>query len=91
MEDNRYQPLAPSPPPVIAAGEPLPPPPSTTAPAPIIVEKKSPGLAGVLSGLFPGLGHLYLGLYQRAFKIAGAFVGCIWLLSVGPVSLCCSE
>ena len=74
MEDNRYQPLAPSPPPVIAAGEPLPPPPSTTAPAPIIVEKKSPGLAGVLSGLFPGLGHLYLGLYQRAFKIAGAFL-----------------
>jgi len=84
MEDNRYQSPAPSPPPVIAAGDPLPPPASTaTAPAPIVIEQKSPGLAGVLSGLFPGLGHLYLGLYQRAFKIAGAFVGCIWLVSAG--------
>jgi ferrous iron transport protein B len=50
---------------------------TTTAPAPVVVlEKKSPGLAGVLS-MFPGLGHLYLGLYQRALiflKRAGTII-----------------
>jgi len=84
MEDNRYQ----APPPPVTPADIPPPPPiaatTTTATGPVmVVEKKSPGLAGVLSGLFPGLGHLYLGLYQRAFKIAGAFVLCIWLISVG--------
>jgi hypothetical protein len=87
MEDNRYQAPAP-PPPLTGAGESLPPPPppplTTTATGPVVIlEKKSPGLAGVLSALFPGLGHLYLGLYNRAFKIAGGFVLCIWLVSVG--------
>lgn len=82
MEDNRYQ--ATTPPPVPPATETLPPPHmTTTGPAVVVVEKKSPGLSGVLSGIFPGLGHLYLGLYQRAFKFAGAFVLCIWLVSVG--------
>jgi hypothetical protein len=86
MEDNRYQAPAPPPPPAPPAGEAMPPPPMTTATATgpiVVVEKKSPGLSGVLSAIFPGLGHLYLGLYQRAFKIAGAFVLCIWLVSVG--------
>jgi hypothetical protein len=87
MEDNRDQAPAPAPPPVTPGPAILPPPPSaapTTATGPlVVVEKKSPGLAGVLSAIFPGLGHLYLGLYQRAFKIAGAFVVCIWLVSVG--------
>jgi len=83
MEDNRHQ--APAPPPTTPAGGAIPPPPpaSTTATGPVVVvEKKSPGLAGVLSAIFPGLGHLYLGLYQRAFKVAAAFVGCIWLVTV---------
>jgi len=40
--------------------------------APVFVEQKSAGLAGFLS-IFPGLGHLYLGLYQRAFGFAAAF------------------
>jgi hypothetical protein len=73
MEDNRSH--APAPPPVTPpAGTPPPPAaPTTTATGPVVVlEKKSPGLAGVLS-VFPGLGHLYLGLYQRAFAFAGAF------------------
>src|SRR5688572_26719167 len=87
MEDNRFD----NPPPATVGATPpataMPPPP---VPAPayppppaaaIIVEKKSPGLAGVLSAIFPGLGQLYLGLYQRAFTIAAAFVGCIWLVS----------
>ncbi|MGE5278981.1 MAG: hypothetical protein ACM3SU_18460 [Acidobacteriota bacterium] len=59
------------------AGAPTPPPPAPpVAPAavpPVIVERKSPGLAGFLS-MFPGLGHLYLGLYQRAFAFGGAFI-----------------
>jgi len=84
MEDNRYQAPAAPPPPATSAGEALPPPAMTTTTATgpvVVVEKKSPGLAGVLSAIFPGLGQLYLGLYQRAFKVAGAFVLCIWLVS----------
>ena len=77
MEDNRYQAPPPPPPPMTSASEaypPPPPPPATaTATGPVVVlEKKSPGLAGVLS-MFPGLGHVYLGLYQRAFAFAGIF------------------
>jgi len=56
--------------------QPLPPAPPPPAVAPIVVPvvaRNSPGLAGVLS-MFPGLGHLYLGLYTRALAIVGAFV-----------------
>jgi hypothetical protein len=67
---------APQAPPAPAA-VPLPPPPYApqmpTAPQPILIERKSPGLAAILS-FFPGLGHLYLGLYPRAFAIGGAFI-----------------
>ncbi len=84
VEDNRYDSQAPP------AGLPPPPPPVyATEPAlpravpTVVVEKKSPGLAGILSGIFPGLGHLYLGLYQRSFKVAAVFVGCIWAVSSG--------
>lgn len=83
MEDNRFE--APAPPPATPAAGTVPPPPmsATTATGPVVVlEKKSPGLSGVLSAIFPGLGHLYLGLYQRAFKIAAAFVVAIWLTSI---------
>jgi hypothetical protein len=38
-----------------------------------MVDRKSPALAGFLS-MFPGLGHLYLGLYPRAFAVGGAFI-----------------
>lgn len=80
VEDNRYetQPPAPPPPPLPLATEPAMP-----RMIPVVIEKKSPGLAGILSGIFPGLGHLYLGLYQRSFKVAAAFVGCIWIVSTG--------
>lgn len=80
VEDNRYetQPPAPPPPPLPLATEPAMP-----RTIPVVIEKKSPGLAGILSGIFPGLGHLYLGLYQRSFKVAAAFVGCIWIVSTG--------
>jgi len=62
------------------ASQPPAPPPPGAPPAPAIpppYDRKSPGLAGFLS-TFPGLGHLYLGLYQRAFAFAGAF--CILIL-----------
>ncbi|HEV8268928.1 MAG TPA: hypothetical protein VGR00_11855, partial [Thermoanaerobaculia bacterium] len=54
-----------------AAAPPPPPPPPAVFPVAASVaaapgtQLKSPGLAGVLSAL-PGLGHVYLGLYQRA-------------------------
>lgn len=38
---------------------------------------RSPGLAGVLSVLFPGLGHLYAGATARALALAAAFVALI--------------
>jgi hypothetical protein len=46
------------------------------------VERKSAALAGFLS-MFPGLGHLYLGLYQRAFAFGGAFIVFCTLTSHG--------
>ncbi len=67
-----------NPPPAAASQTPAPQPPPVVQTLPPIVERKSPGLAGFLS-MFPGVGHLYLGLYQRAFAFAGAFVVCIGL------------
>jgi hypothetical protein len=55
-----------------------PPLPSAAPPAAPVTVRRSPGLAVVLS-CFPGLGHLYLGLYQRAFAIFISFVFAIWL------------
>ena len=66
-------PPAPIAPPPAAAPTPPPPPVTPAAMAPIMVERKSGALAGFLS-FFPGLGHLYLGLYQRAFAFGGAFI-----------------
>ncbi|HEV8117861.1 MAG TPA: hypothetical protein VGQ32_05010 [Thermoanaerobaculia bacterium] len=68
MEENVSAP----PPPSVPPPPPPPPPVAPVAAAPVYVEHKSPGLAGFLS-IFPGLGHLYLGLYQRAFGFAAAF------------------
>jgi hypothetical protein len=70
-------PVAPTPP-----APPPPPPVAPVAPAPAMAETKSPALAGLLS-MFPGLGHLYLGLYPRAFAFAGAFIISITFSSHG--------
>ena len=67
--DSNIPNTPPAPPPTVPP--PLTPPPAQ--PEAAVVDRKSPGLAGFLS-IFPGLGHLYLGLYQRAFAFAGAFV-----------------
>ena len=69
---NYNQPL-PTPPAVAPA--PLPPAGPPTYPVPM---RKSPGAAVALSFL-TGLGHLYLGLYQRALWFFAAFAGSIFL------------
>lgn len=60
-----------------------PPPPPGYAPAPAyatyVPQAKSPALAGVLSAM-PGLGHIYLGLYQRA-----ATFFAVWVLVIAFV------
>lgn len=52
----------------------LPPPP----PVPKPPVHKSPGLA-VFFSLLPGLGHIYLGLYQRGVAFFAAFLAALWL------------
>jgi len=72
---NQAQPEQPAPP-----MQPLPPPPAPQQ-QPVMSQaqpmRRSPGLALVLS-FFPGLGHLYLGLYQRGIGVFLAFVTSIW-------------
>jgi LiaI-LiaF-like transmembrane region len=63
------------------AAAPLPPPQAPPAPAPVAApppRRYSPGLVVVLSFL-PGLGHLYLGLYQRGIVFFLCFASGIWL------------
>ena len=75
------QPAAPQPSPAPAAA---PPPPPVAAAGPVtIIERKSPKAAGWLSVLFPGVGLLYLGLYQRAFTLAAATIFCIFMNAHG--------
>ena len=75
---------------------PLPPPPGEEPPAPAPAERaplpdyepgpsppKSPPLAAVLSILFPGLGHLYLWAYERAFMIWATIAVCIFMIING--------
>ena len=81
MNDSFSNPTSAPPPPPLAATAAVPPPPVAIA-QPVIVDRKSPGLAGFLS-MFPGLGHLYLGLYQRAFAVGGAFILLIAMTSHG--------
>lgn len=73
-------PPAAAPPPPVAQPSPVAPA-ATPAYVPVL-ETKSPALAGFLS-MFPGLGHLYLGLYSRAFAFGGAFIVSCALVSHG--------
>jgi len=79
-------PATPPPPPPLAPPQQPPPVMPAALVQPMIVERKSPGLAGFLS-MFPGLGHLYLGLYQRAFAFAGAFCILIFFNSHGRIAV----
>lgn len=67
---------------------PPPPPPYTAPPASPwspnwVTGRKSAVLAAVLSGVFPGIGQVYLGYYQRGFVHAFVFAGIIALLASG--------
>lgn len=75
---------------------PLPPPPGEGPPAPPPAERaplpdydpgpkppKSPPLAAVLAILLPGLGHLYLWAYERAFMIWATIAVCIFMIISG--------
>src|SRR4029450_8010304 len=73
MTDGSPTPPPPTPPMPSAPAAPPPPGVPPVVVQPVIMERKSPGLAGFPS-VFPGLGHLYLGLYQRAFVLGGAFI-----------------
>ena len=70
MSANEPQMQPPTPPPPQA-----PPPPAAAA---YIAPRRSPGVTVILS-CFPGLGHLYLGLYQRGMAFFIAFATSIWL------------
>jgi len=50
--------------------------------SPVEPRRKSPGLAFFL-GMFPGMGHIYLGLYQRAAMVFGAWAFMIFLSDRG--------
>lgn len=60
---------------------PLPPPP----PEHKSYGHKSPGLA-VFFSLLPGLGHIYLGLYQRGIAFFAAFLSVLWLVDHADLS-----
>jgi len=73
MNDTSTNPQPPSTPSLSPAP---PPPPIAFGPAvalPPAPMAKNPGAAGVL-GIIPGMGHLYLGLYQRAAILFGVWV-----------------
>ena len=75
---------APPTPPSPAEPVPAPPPaaPAARAPAPTYDPMaKSPGLALFLSILFPGLGHIYVGVYERALMIIGGIAVSIWAIA----------
>ncbi|MEO8189235.1 MAG: hypothetical protein ABI682_02750 [Acidobacteriota bacterium] len=77
-QSTPYSPPPPPPPAAPFSPPPaaVPPPPVVAPPAAYVADRKSPALAGLLS-MFPGLGHLYLGLYQRGLAFGVAFVICI--------------
>ena len=72
MNESSMNPQSPTPP------SPAPPPPpiafGSSGPQPAAPPlPKNPGAAGAL-GIIPGMGHLYLGLYQRAAILFGVWV-----------------
>ncbi len=57
--------------PQFGSAPPPPRPAPSTAPAPYLdARRKSPALAGWLSAIFPGLGQIYIGYYQRGITFA---------------------
>ena len=78
-------PERPTPPAPPSPADPVPaPPPAAPAARPFVPTydpmAKSPGLALFLSILFPGLGHIYVGVYERALMIIGGIAVSIWAI-----------
>lgn len=76
MNDTSTNPQPPNTPSLSPAPPAPPPPPVAFGPAsaaPSAPLPKNPGAAGAL-GIIPGMGHLYLGLYQRAAILFGVWV-----------------
>jgi hypothetical protein len=80
------RPSPPSPPSPPTPDDPVPAPPPAAPAAHAAVPAydplaKSPGLALFLSILFPGLGHMYVGVYERALMIIGGIAVSIWAIA----------
>jgi len=56
---------------------------ATGIPTAVPPPSKSGFLAGLFSLMFPGMGHLYAGAYQRALRFGGLAVALIVVLSTG--------
>jgi len=80
-------PTPPEPPAPPEPGEVITPPPVERAPLPEYRTEpgppKSPPLAAVLAILFPGVGHLYVWAYERAFMIWATIALCVFLIVYG--------
>jgi hypothetical protein len=77
--EERPAPPLPPPPPRPESRTPLP------SPQPTESWSKSPALAAFLS-MLPGLGHLYVGVYQRAAMLVIGFFAIIYLLPI-PINI----
>ncbi|HQR66657.1 MAG TPA: DUF5668 domain-containing protein, partial [Thermoanaerobaculia bacterium] len=73
----------PAPQPAVAATAPPPPPVASPPPAVPSPQAKNPAAAGFLS-VIPGLGHVYLGLYQRAVIFFAVWVVVMTVAPHGP-------
>jgi hypothetical protein len=80
-------PAPPEPPSPPEPGEAPAPPPVERAPLPAYAPEpgppKAPALAAILSVFFPGVGHLYVWAYERAFMIWATITVCIILIVYG--------
>jgi|WetSurMetagenome_2_1015567.scaffolds.fasta_scaffold58294_2 hypothetical protein len=65
---------------------PMPPTPQPTYAPAVAAPRRSPGVAAILA-CFPGLGHLYLGLYQRGVAFFLAFAASIWMADHGDLGI----
>ncbi len=57
--------------------------PSPTHPSRAIIRRKAPALAGILSGIMPGLGQVYVGAYRKGFIHLFVVAATIAVLSSG--------
>lgn len=83
FSEDLQKPTPPLPPPPGEAPPPAPEPASLPAYEPVPGPPKSPPLAAFLSFLIPGLGHLYVWAYERAFMIWATIAVCLFMIISG--------